>query len=306
MIYTITFNPAVDLVMNLDNFHQNQLNRVDHQDFIVGGKGINISIVLKELGINSTALGFAGGFTGQFIQEELTRQQINHHFIQVNQASRVNIKLNHQKSETEINGSGPYVSPEDFLEMVDLLTNNLVAEDVVFLSGNVAKGLDAKAYRQIANICQLKQVKFIVDSNKDLLMECLPYHPYLIKPNQKELEEIFEVNIHSKEALKTYAVRLQSEGARNVIISCGADGALLLTETKEYYVSDVPQGQVIHSTGAGDSMVAGFVAGMLKGKGYQTSFLQGSACGSATSFSKGTGQFPLIQSLMEQINIEKQ
>jgi len=302
MIYTITFNPAIDLVMSSDEFDLGTLNRVKKQDFVVGGKGINISTLLREFDLTSTASGFIGGFTGNFIKESLEENGTIPKFIDAEGNTRVNVKLK-AGEETEINGSGPVITEKEFNLLYQMLDQDLTEKDTLFLAGNTANGLGETSYTKIAQLCKEKGVRFIVDSNKTLLTECLEYEPFLIKPNQDELEEIFGTEISTLDEIKTYAKELQSRGARNVLVSRGGDGAVLLTEDGDFYSSNVPEGEVVNSVGSGDSMLAGFVAKYLETGDYPESLKQGAATGSATAFSVGIAKRNLIEELVKQIEV---
>lgn len=304
MIYTITFNPAIDLVIATDRLKLGDLNRVDQQDFVVGGKGINVSTLLAKFGKQSIATGFIGGFTGDFVKDSLVKQQISTDFVQVNQPTRINVKLK-ADSETEINGAGPQITQENFNQLYKKLSDQIKPKDTVFLMGNTANGLDKNSYTAICKLCQEKGAQFIVDTNKDLLTACLPYGPFLIKPNQDELSEIFKTPIESLEAIKTHMKKLQAKGARNVIVSRGGQGAVLLTESGDFYTSDTPDGQVVNSVGAGDSMVAGFMSKYLDTKDFVQSLKYGAASGSATAFSVGIAKVDFVNQLAEQIKIRK-
>lgn len=303
MIYTITFNPAIDLVMATDQVKLGSLNRVHAQDYVAGGKGINISVILKELGVDSTATGFIGGFTGEFIEKELEKHNIQSKFIHVEGNTRINVKIKAEE-ETELNGSGPFIAEKEFDRFYQFLKNKLSAEDTVFLSGNTAKGLNSDAYVAIAKLCQDKETRFIVDSNKDLLTKTLKYEPFLIKPNQTELEEIFNIPITNKLDIINYAKELKNMGARNVLVSCGGDGAVLLTEDGDFYSSNVAEGEVINSVGSGDSMIAGFMAKYIQTTDFPESLKLGAAAGSATAFSVGTADRKQIESLTNHITIK--
>ncbi|MCQ9210717.1 1-phosphofructokinase [Granulicatella seriolae] len=304
MIYTITFNPAVDLVIKVPDFQVGDLNRSVGEDYVAGGKGINMSVVLHRLGQTNIATGFLAGFSGYYIKQELKREGIEPHFIEVEGTTRINVKLK-SKEETEINAAGPHVSPEKFQELVSYFQDKLQEGDVVFLAGNAAPGMDSSAYATIAQLCQKKKAYFVLDATKDLLTLCLQYQPFIIKPNHHELGEIFGVTIQNEDEIITYARKLQEQGARNVLVSRGGDGALLVTEDGQILSSNVPKGKLINSVGAGDSMLAGFMAKYLETKDYAQSLQQGAATGSATAFSVGIATDALIQELIPQIRIEK-
>lgn len=304
MLYTITFNPAVDLVMNTNAIRLGELNRVNRDEYVAGGKGINMSVLLKRLGHNNVASGFLGGFTGEFIRQELLKEGIQPDFIEIDAITRINVKVKAEE-ETEINAKGPVISEQDIEQLFEYFTKNLNRDDVVLLAGNAAPGMTSDHYVDVARLAQDKKAKFVLDTNKELLTACLPYQPFLIKPNIHELAEIFNVEINTAEEVIHYGKELQKQGARNVIISLGGDGAILLSEDGQVYQSSVPQGRVINSVGAGDSMVAGFVARYIESKNYPESLRQGAACGSATAFSVGIATQELVNQLIEEININK-
>lgn len=304
MIYTITFNPAVDLVMTVGDIVLGDLNRSETDHYVAGGKGINASVIFKRLGQENIATGFVGGFSGQFIIDELEKEGVQTHFVHLEEPTRINVKIKGSE-ETEINARGPIVTCGKFVELTDYLTEHLQSEDVVFLAGNAAPGLDATAYTEIARICQEKSAKFVLDTNKDLLKACLPYAPFIIKPNNHELSEIFGVTINTDEEIIFYGRKLQTAGARNVLVSLGGAGSLLLTETGDIYRANVPAGRVINSVGAGDSMLAGFVSEYLVTGDYRLALQKGAASGSGTAFSVGIATEGLIEELSKKIRVEK-
>ncbi len=304
MIYTITFNAAVDLVVQATDCKLGQLNRSTSENFVAGGKGINISVILQRLGYENIATGFLGGFTGEFIKRELVKDHIKTNFIEVDGTTRMNVKLKSQE-ETEINAAGPTILEEEFTQLMEYLSNQLTEEDVVFLAGNSAPGLGAKHYAQVAKLCQEKRVKFVLDTNKDLLKECLAYKPFVIKPNHHELGELFGVTITNEKEIAFYANKLQDMGAKNILVSRGGAGALLFTEKGDVYRSNVPKGEVVNSVGAGDSMLAGFVSSYITTHQYAESLQRGAATGSATAFSVGIATKEYIEELLPQIIVEK-
>lgn len=302
MIYTVTFNPAIDLVMSLTELNLGDLNRVNEAHYVVGGKGINMSVMLKRLGLDNMATGFLGGFTGDYITSWLEEQDIPTHFVEVDDITRINVKV-HAQEETEINGAGAYVSAKRFKKLYTYFSDHLQDGDTVFLAGNAAPGMDTSAYQAIAKLCHEKQVYLVLDTNKDLLKACLEYRPFIIKPNHHELGQLFDLSIQSEEEIIYYAKLLQEQGARNVLVSRGGQGALLLTEDGDIYTSTVPKGQVINSVGAGDSMLAGFMAKYLTSGDYALSLQQGAATGSATAFSIGIAQAELVKELLPQVQV---
>lgn len=304
MLYTITFNPAVDLVMQTDSIQLGALNRVERDDYVAGGKGINISVLLKRLGHENVATGFIGGFSGSYIRQSLLEEGVQPSFIELDAITRINVKIKADQ-ETEINAQGPTISPEDSQRLLHYLEEVLVKGDTVFLAGNAAPGMTSAHYKAIARLCQEKQVRFVLDTNKDLLTTCLDYRPFLIKPNAHELGEIFKVKVESVGEVVHYAKKLQGLGAKNVIVSMGGLGAVLLTETGVVYQSSVPQGELVNSVGAGDSMVAGFMAEFLESEDYVESLKYGAASGSATAFSVGIASRELVDQLVSQIEVKK-
>lgn len=304
MIYTITFNPAVDLVIQVPNCQLGALNRSKGEEYVAGGKGINMSIVLKRLGVDNIATGFLGGFSGKFIEEFLEKEGINPQFISVEGTTRINVKVKGEV-ETEINAAGPVVQSEKFQQLINYFEDVLKEEDIVFLAGNAAPGLDETSYVKIARLCHARGGKLVLDTTKASLLACLPYQPFMIKPNQHELEELFGVKIETQEEMIDYAFQLQEKGARNVLISCGGEGALLVSETGQVLTSNTPKGRLINSVGAGDSMLAGFMAKYIETNDFRKSLKQGAASGSATAFSVGIATRELIEELIPHIKIEE-
>ncbi|WP_455490985.1 1-phosphofructokinase [Granulicatella sp.] len=304
MIYTITFNPAVDLVIQVPNCQLGTLNRSMSEEYVAGGKGINMSVLLKRLGIDNIATGFLGGFSGEYIKEFLESEGINPRFISVEGTTRINVKIKGEV-ETEINAAGPTVDAEKFQRLMNYFEEVLQEGDVVFLAGNAAPGLDETSYVEIAKLCHARGVKLVLDTTKDSLLACLPYQPFIIKPNQHELEELFGVNIQTQDEIVHYALQLQKIGARNVLVSCGCEGAFLVSETGQVFTSNIPKGTLVNSVGAGDSMLAGFMAKFIETNDYRISLKQGAASGSATAFSVGIATRELIEELMPQIKIKE-
>lgn len=304
MIYTITFNPAVDLVIQVPNCQLGALNRSKGEEYVAGGKGINMSIVLKRLGVDNIATGFLGGFSGKFIEEFLEKEGINPQFISVEGTTRINVKVKGEV-ETEINAAGPNVGVEKFQQLTNYFKGVLKEGDIVFLAGNAAPGLDETSYVEIARLCHARGVKLVLDTTKKSLLACLPYQPFMIKPNQHELEELFGVKIETQEEMLNYAFQLREKGARNVLISCGGEGAFLVNEIGQVFTSNTPKGMLINSVGAGDSMLAGFMAKFIDTSDYRKSLKQGAASGSATAFSVGIATRELIEELIPHIKIEE-
>lgn len=285
MIYTVTFNPSLDYIVTVDDFKPGQVNRATEEVIYPGGKGINVSIVLRNLGFDNTALGFLAGFTGTEIENMLKKQGINAEFIHIGEGiSRINMKLR-SNEESEINGQGPAISIPDIQNLYKKL-DELKDDDVLVLAGSIPSTMPESIYMDIMKHLQKRKIKIVVDATNDLLMNVMQYHPFLIKPNNHELGEIFGVELQKKEDVIPYAKKLQERGAKNVLVSMAGEGAVLVTEQKEVFQSEAPKGTVINSVGAGDSMVAGFLAGFLKTGDYRVAFKMGIATGSASAFSE--------------------
>jgi len=304
MIYTVTLNPSIDYVIKLDNLNNGSVNRVIEENIYPGGKGINVSNILSELGYENIALGFISGFTGKYIVDSMMAKNLNCDFIELSSGfSRINVKIK-SNEETEVNGKGPNIREEDIQKLYDKI-DNLKNDDILVLAGSIPSTLDDKLYENIMKRLKDKNIKIIVDATKNLLLNVLKYNPFLIKPNNHELEEMFNVKLNSIEDIAKYAKKLQCMGASNVLISMGKDGALLLTENKEIFLSNVPNGIVKNSVGAGDSMVAGFISGYLNTNNYEEALKLGAACGSATAFSDDLATKDYIHSLINDIKVSK-
>lgn len=290
MIYTVTFNPSIDYNIKLDEFVQGDINRSKDEYVLIGGKGVNVSTVLKNLGLDSTVLGFISGFTGDLIEKSLTDYGLKFDFIRVNNGfSRINVKIK-GKSETEINGSGPDISRNE-IDMLMRRLSNLKDGDFLVLAGSIPKSVLNTIYSDIMEMLLCKNIYVIVDATGDLLLNVLKFRPFLIKPNNFELEELFNVKLgNDKEKIIKYARKLQDMGARNVLVSMAGDGAVFCTQTNEVFVSEAPSGKVINSVGAGDSMVAGFLTGWLEQKDYSHAFKMGISAGSASAFSENLAE----------------
>lgn len=298
MIYTVTFNPALDYVVKVENFQTGTINRVYQENIFFGGKGINVSTVLKELGMDSVALGFVAGFTGEAIENGVKNQGIATDFIHLPEGmSRINVKMKSQ-NETEINGQGPDI-PKEAIEALFEKLDRLEEKDILILAGSIPSTLPEDIYQQIMARLADRKVKIVVDATKDLLLNVLQYHPFLIKPNNHELGEMFGVTLKTQEEIILYARKLQEKGAKNVLISMAGDGAILVTETGEVHPMGVPKGTVVNSVGAGDSMVAGFTAGYMTTGDYRHALKLGTACGSATAFSEGLAEKKEIDRLYQ-------
>jgi len=285
MIYTVTFNPALDYIVRVAQLNIGEVNRAAYGEIMAGGKGVNVSLVLKNLGHESTALGFAAGFTGEKLVQDLKDKGCRTDFIFLDQGmTRINVKIKGQE-ETEINGEGPEITPVAVRTLMMRL-ERLREGDILVLSGSVPKTLPEDMYEKVIVRQQGKEVKVVVDATKNLLKETLEYHPFLVKPNHHELGELFGVTISNPEEALSYAEKLQQMGAVNVLVSMAGDGAVLLDEYGNRHMSPAPEGRLINSVGAGDSMVAGFLAGYLETKDYEQAFQMGIAAGSASAFSE--------------------
>lgn len=303
MYYTITLNPAIDMLTKVENFELGKLNRTGESNYVVGGKGINISLLLKNIGKESKALGFVAGFTGDFIKEELTKQGIKSNFIETEGFTRINIKLT-TDTETEINSQSSKVNRTNILDFFSSL-DELTSEDTVFLSGNIIPGMEDDDFVHIAKKVKEQGANLVVDSNKDMVLHTLKYHPFIVKPNEFELGEMFDVHLHSLEDIAIYAKKLQEMGAQNVLVSRGSKGAILFTHSGEIFSANIAKGKVVSTIAAGDSMLAMFVAKYDETKDFPLSLQYASAAGGATSFSAGVGKQELINELLVQINVEK-
>lgn len=300
MIYTVTLNPSLDYVMHLDTINVNGFNRSKKEEIYPGGKGINVSIVLNNLDIPNKALGFIAGFTGQEIDNVMKQLGSNTDFITLDQGiSRVNVKLVASK-ETEVNGMGPQITPADLTELFTKL-EAIQDGDFLVLAGSIPDNVPDSIYQEIMKQLSHKNIHIVVDATKDLLLNVLKYKPFLIKPNHLELAEMFNVELHSDEDIITYARKLQEMGAQNVLISMGGNGSILITNEGEAVKISVPKGTVINTVGAGDSMVAGFIAGYLKSKNLKEALKFATATGSATAFSTWLAQKETIDNLLCQL-----
>lgn len=285
MIYTVTFNPSLDYIVSVDDFKLGLTNRTSSELILPGGKGTNVSTVLKNLGFESTALGFVAGFTGNEIVKRLNDIGIKSDFISIeNGISRINLKLK-SIDGTEINGAGPDISEEKVNKLMDKL-NQLKEGDVLVLAGSIPSSMSVNIYRDIMADLKDRGVMIVVDATKDLLLNVLEYHPFLIKPNNHELGEIFDVKLTTREEVIPYGRKLQEKGARNVLVSMAGEGAVLIAEDGQVFDAPAPKGKLINGVGAGDSMVAGFVAGWIEKQDYEYAFHMGVASGSASAFSE--------------------
>ena len=298
MIYTVTFNPALDYVVTVNHFTLGSVNRTVRENIFYGGKGINVSALLANLGYESTALGFVAGFTGEEIERGVKALGFGSDFIKVeNGMSRINLKLK-SDDESEINGTGLQITPDDVRKLFEKL-GRLTKGDVLVLSGSIPAAIDDTIYERIMECLDGRGIRIVVDAEKDLLLNVLKYHPFLIKPNNHELGQMFGTELSTDEEIVEYAGKLQDMGAVNVLVSMAKDGAILVSEDGQVHKQAVAKGTVKNSVGAGDSMVAGFIAGYLDTGDYRHALKLGTACGGATAFSDGIGTKDLIMKLFE-------
>ncbi len=299
MIYTVTFNPAIDYVMHIEKMEAGTVNRSVSEEIYFGGKGINVSLVLAQLGVKSKALGFSAGFTGAAIEQYLNDCGIESDFVKLDKGcSRINVKIKSEE-ETELNGQGPEI-PDDKINLLFRKLDEIKKGDTLVLAGSVPSSLPGDIYEKILAYLNGKGIRFIVDATKELLLNVLKYRPFMIKPNNHELSEIFGTELKTNEEIALHAKKLQKMGAVNVLVSMAGDGALLLDENGIVHTCGVCRGKVRNSVGAGDSMVAGFIAGC--DKGYDYALRLGTASGGATTFSEGLAQKETISALLEQLN----
>ena len=303
MIYTVTLNPSLDYILRLDDFKAGQVNRANYEAIVAGGKGINVSVMLHALGIRSEALGFIAGFTGEEIRRRVHEMGCDERFVLLKDGfSRINVKLK-TSEESEINGAGPFVSEEALRSFFDIL-DTLTKGDILVLSGSVPKCIPETIYRDIADSLGKKGVEIVADASGELLLGVLPYHPFLIKPNHHELSALFGVEIQTSEDAACYAGELQKMGARNVLVSMAGDGAVLLDEKGNVYTAAAPLGTVVNSVGAGDSMLAGFLAGYLESGDMKRALFMGISAGSASAFCEGIASFDDVMTLFSEICAE--
>ena len=285
MIYTVTFNPSLDYIVSVEDFKLGITNRTSSELMLPGGKGINVSTVLGNLGIENTALGFAAGFTGEEIIRQVEHMGIRSDFIMVPDGiSRINLKLK-SIDGTEINGSGPEISEAAVAELMEKL-EVLGEEDVLVLAGSIPSSMPDDIYRRILKRLQGRGVTAVVDATKNLLLNVLEYRPFLVKPNNHELGEIFQVELWDRKSVVSYARKLQEMGAQNVLVSMAGEGAVLAAQDGTVYEAPAPEGTLVNGVGAGDSMVAGFLAGWMEKQDFRHAFYMGVSAGSASAFSE--------------------
>ena len=300
MIYTVTFNPSLDYIVSVDNFQLGMTNRTSSELMLPGGKGINVSTVLKNLGIRSTALGFLAGFTGEEIRRQIETLGVKTDFITLDEGlSRINLKLK-SIDGTEINGNGPHIKTEHMEQLMTKL-EALKQGDVLVLAGSIPSDVSDDIYEVIMQMLKDRGVMIVVDATKNLLLNVLSHHPFLIKPNNHELGEIFNVKLTTRESVVPYAKKLQEMGAQNVLVSMAGSGAVLLAADGSAYMTPAPKGELKNGVGAGDSMVAGFVAGWLEKQDYEYAFRMGVATGSASAFSEQLATAAQVQKVYEQL-----
>lgn len=299
MIYTVTFNPAVDYVVHSDELMVGSVNRSRKEEIYFGGKGINVSMVLGELGIKSKALGFVAGFTGEAIEKGIADKGVCSDFVKLDKGfSRINVKIK-AKDETELNGQGPNILKEDIDKLFEKL-DEISDGDTIVLAGSIPGSLPSDIYERILERLQTKKIRAVVDATKELLMNVLKYKPFLIKPNNFELGEMFGTELKTDDEIAAYAGKLKDMGAVNVLVSMAGDGAILLDENGKVHKCGVCKGTVKNSVGAGDSMVAGFLAGCETGD-YEYALKLGTAAGGATAFSDGLANKELVYELLKQL-----
>ena len=304
MIYTVTLNPSLDYFLSVEHFAIGKTNRSDAEVYRPGGKGINVSWVLHNLGLESTVLGFLAGFTGQEIKRQMESTGITTDFIELSQGmSRLNVKIK-QMDATEINASGPILSEENLKQLREKLAV-LKKGDILILSGSLPGSVPTDIYKTLMEQVQGKEFRVIVDAIGDALLKTLPLHPFFIKPNHQELSELFDVELTTREQVIPYAKKLQEQGARNVLVSLGGAGAVLVDQDGCIHESEVPKGKLINAVGAGDSMVAGFLTGYLEKRDMEHAFLMGVATGSASAFSEGLADRAMVERLYQQILEER-
>ena len=304
MIYTVTFNPSLDYIVSVKDFRPGMTNRTSSELMLAGGKGINVSIVLGNLGIKSTALGFIAGFTGDEIVRRLHNGGINSEFIKINDGiSRINIKLK-SIDGTEINGQGPHIDSSHIEQLMNRL-RRLESGDVLVLAGSIPAGISDNIYKDIMDMLKDKGVQIVVDATSRLLTNVLEYKPFFIKPNQHELGDIFNVTLNTQEEVIPYALKLKKMGAVNVCVSMSGKGAILVADDGNVYKAKAPDGILKNSVGAGDSLVAGFLSGWIEKKDYEYAFRKGVATGSASAFSERLATVGEINMLIDKVVITR-
>ena len=302
MIYTVTLNPSIDYIVRLEKVLIGSVNRMDSDNKFAGGKGINVSRVLKRLGIENTATGFIGGFTGKFITDILEEEGISSHFVEVEQDTRINVKIK-ADAETEINGPGPEISSQK-LEELEKFLSSLTSEDTVVFAGSSPKNLGNIVYKELIGLTRKTGAQVVCDFEGQTLLDSLEFEPLLVKPNNHELGDIFGVRLESLDQIESYARQILAKGAQHVIISMAGDGALLVTQEGTYFAKPI-KGNVKNSVGAGDSMVAGFTGEFVRSGDVIQAFKWGVACGTATTFSDDLATADYIKEIYEKVEVEK-
>ena len=304
MIYTVTFNPSLDYIVSVSDFKLGLTNRTDSELLLPGGKGINVSTVLQNLGIANTALGFTAGFVGEEVRKEVEQLGVKAEFISLDEGvSRINLKLK-SIDGTEINGRGPKI-PREAGDALMTQLDRLGADDTLVLAGSIPASMPDDIYQKIMERLDGRDVRIVVDATKDLLLNVLGHHPFLIKPNNHELGDIFGVKLSEREEVVPYAKKLQEKGAVNVLVSMAGKGAVLLAEDGSVYAAEAPKGTLKNGVGAGDSMVAGFLAGYGESGDYEHAFRMGLAAGSASAFSEQLATKDEIKKVYENCRITK-
>lgn len=301
MIYTVTLNPSIDFIVRIDTVALGSVNRMSSDDKYVGGKGINVSRILKRLGYDSCATGFVGGFTGKFITDGLESEGISSQFVTVDEDTRINVKIKADQ-ETEINGAGPTISSQKLEELKEIFSN-LTADDVVVFAGSAPANLGNSVYNDLIPLVKQTGAEVVCDFEGQTLLDALTYEPLLVKPNNHELEAIFDVKLAGLADVEKYARQIMAKGAKNVIISMAGDGALLVTPEAAYFAKPI-KGSVKNSVGAGDSMVAGFTGEFVKTKDPIEALKWGVACGTATAFSDDLASLDFIKEIYEKVEVE--
>ena len=300
MICTVTFNPSLDYIVSVDDFQLGMTNRTSSELILPGGKGINVSIVLKNLGLDSTALGYAAGFTGEELIRRLTEFGVNADFIKINHGmTRINLKLK-SIDGTEINGCGPDIDAEALEQLMEKI-DRLQEGDALVLAGSIPYSMPDDIYQRILERIQGRGVLTVVDATRDLLVKVLPYHPFLVKPNNHELGDIFGVKLSTREEVVPYGKKLRDMGAQNVLISMAGEGAVLIAADGQCLEAPAPKGKLVNGVGAGDSMVAGFLTGWLEEKEYAHAFCMGIAAGSASAFSENLATKDEVMQVLKQV-----
>ena len=302
MIYTLTLNPSIDYVLRIEQFDDGQTIRSKSEEKYPGGKGIMVSKLLKNLGAKSINIGFLGGFTGEFIKNKLEKLGIDEEFTKISDDSRINVKLKYD-TETEINAQGPQIKEEEIEDFLNYL-DDLEEDDFVIISGSIPKSLGDDFYRVIVNLLEMNNVRFALDTSGKKLFKLSSYKPFLVKPNKDELSEIFEDKIDSDEKIVKYARKLIDQGAENVIVSLGKDGSMFVDNNIAYKAKPI-EGKLINSVGSGDSMVAGYIYGYMKGLSKIDSYKLAIACGSATAFSPDIAEKNLIYQILEKVQVDE-